>query len=166
MLNDDIKKYIDEKTEAFKKELDEEVKQMIKDTNQRQVKSIWDLETKDEEEYYRLYHNGAIILCAFSSSIDRLFRYLGNAFLTKEEAELERERRKIEAILRKYSRPFKSGEFNYIVVYDTENNRIIVCAAQFNNSGAPVFENKEIAQKVIDEIGEHKLKKYWFGVKG
>ena len=166
MLNDDIKKYIDEKTEAFKKELDEEVKQMIKEADQGQVKNVWDLETKDEEEYYRLYHNGAIILCAFSSSIDRLFRYMGNAFLTKEEAELERERRKIEAILRKYSRPFKSGEFNYIVVYDTENNRIIVCAAQFNNSGAPVFENKEIAQKVIDEIGEYKLKKYWFGVKG
>ena len=166
MLIEDIEKYVIERTEEFKKELNEEVKQMIKEADQGQVKSVWDLETKDEEEYYRLYHNGAIILCAFSSSIDRLFRYMGNAFLTKEEAELERERRKIEAILRKYSRPFKSGEFNYIVVYDTENNRIIVCAAQFNNSGAPVFENKEIAQKVIDEIGEHKLKKYWFGVKG
>ena len=165
MLIEDIEKYVIERTEEFKKELNEEVKQMIKEADQGQVKSVWDLETKDEEEYYRLYHNGAIILCAFSSSIDRLFRYMGNAFLTKEEAELERERRKIEAILRKYSRPFKSGEFNYIVVYDTENNRIIVCAAQFNNSGAPVFENKEIAQKVIDEIGEHKLKKYWFGVK-
>lgn len=166
MLIEDVEKYVIERTEEFKKELNEEVKQMIKEADQGQVKSVWDLETKDEEEYYRLYHNGAIILCDFSSSIDRLFRYLGNAFLTKEEAELERERRKIEAILRKYSRPFKSGEFNYIVVYDTENNRIIVCAAQFNNSGAPVFENKEIAQKVIDEIGEHKLKKYWFGVKG
>lgn len=166
MLIEDIEKYVIERTEEFKKELYEEVKQMIKEADQGQVKSVWDLETKDEEEYYRLYHNGAIILCAFSSSIDRLFRYMGNAFLTKEEAELERERRKIEAILRKYTRPFKSGEFNYIVVYDTENNRIIVCAAQFNNSGAPVFENKEIAQKVIDEIGEHKLKKYWFGVKG
>lgn len=164
MLIADIEKYVIERTEAFKKELNEEVKQMIKETNQGQVKSIWDLKKGDEEKYYRLYHNGAIILCAFSSSIDRLFRYLGNAFLTKEEAELERERRKIEAIMRKYSRPFKSGEFNYIVVCDTENNRIIVCAAQFNNSGAPVFENKEIAQKVIDEIGEYKLKKYWFRV--
>ena len=164
MLIEDIKKYVIERTEEFKKELNEEVNQMIKEADQGQVKSIWDLKTKDEEEYYRLYHNGAIVLCAFSDSIDRLFRYLGNAFLTKEEAEFELERRKIEAIIRKYSRPFKSGEYNYVVVCDTENNMILVQVAQFHYSGTPVFASREVAEKVVDEIGKERLKKYWFRV--
>lgn len=161
----ELEKYVIERTEAFKKELDEEVKQMIKEANQGQVKSIWDLKKEDGEDYYRLYSDGDIEQVVFYTDYDEQARDIGNAFLTKEEAEFELERRRVEAILKKYSRSFKSGEFNYIVVYDTENNRILVCAAQFNNSGAPVFENKEIAQKVIDEIGEYRLKKHWFGVK-
>lgn len=165
MLKADIEKYIIERTEEFKKELDEEVKQMIKEANQEQVKSIWDLKKEDGEDYYRLYSDGDIEQVVFYTDYDEQARDIGNAFLTKEEAEFELERRRVEAILKKYSRSFKSGEFNYIVVYDTENNRILVCVAQFNNSGAPVFENKEIAQKVIDEIGEYRLKKHWFGVK-
>ena len=165
MLIEDIKKYVIERTEAFKKELNEEVKQMIKEANQDQVKSIWDLKTKDEEEYYRLYHNGAIILCAFSSSIDRLFRYLGNAFLTKEEAEFELERRKIEAVMRKYSRPFKYEERNYYIEYQYDRDMLVISVYHYINMGIPYFESEEIVQKAIDEIGEDRLKKYWFGVK-
>lgn len=165
MLIEDIKKYVIERTEAFKKELNEEVKQMIKEANQGQVKSVWDLKTKDEEEYYRLYHNGAIILCAFSSSIDRLFRYLGNAFLTKEEAEFELERRKIEAIMRKYSRPFEDGKTNYFLVCNRDGKTTGIDYYWSIDCGVPYFESEEIAQKVIDEIGEDRLKKYWFGVK-
>ena len=166
MLIEDIKKYVIERTEAFKKELNEEVKQMIKEADQGQVKSVWDLNTKDEEEYYRLYHNGAIILCAFSSSIDRLFRYLGNAFLTKEEAEFELERRKIEAIMRKYSKPFKYGESDYCIEYYHNNNTLNICRYSAINYGIPYFKTIEIAEKVIEEIGEDRLRKYWFRVEG
>ena len=164
MLKADIEKYVIERTEAFKKELNEEVKQMIKEANQGQVKSIWDLKTKDEEEYYRLYHNGAIILCAFSSSIDRLFRYLGNAFLTKEEAEFELERRKIEAIMRKYSRPFVDGKTNYFLACSRDSKAVVVDYYWNIDYGIPCFESKEVAEKVINEIGEDRLKKYWYGV--
>lgn len=165
MLIADIEKYVIERTEAFKKELNEEVKQMIKEANQGQVKSIWDLKTTDEEEYYRLYHNGAIILRAFSSSIDRLFRYLGNAFLTKEEAEFELERRKIEAVMRKYSRPFKYREDNYYIAYGHSVQHINIDCLNTYDCGITYFESEKIAQKVIDEIGQGRLKKYWFGVK-
>ena len=158
-MNNDIRKLVDDNWE--------DIKDLIvkKAEAEQKPKTIWDLDTVNRvEEYYRLYNNGAIILCAFSSSIDRLFRYLGNAFLTKEEAEFELERRKIEAVMRKYSRPFKSGEYNYVVVCDTENNMLLVRVTQFYNSGGPVFANKEVAEKVIDEIGKVRLKKYWFGV--
>lgn len=166
MLIEDIKKYVIERTEEFKKELNEEVKQMIKEADQGQVKSIWDLKTKDEEEYYRLYHNGAIILCAFSSSIDRLFRYLGNAFLTKEEAEFELERRKIEAIMKKHSRPFEDGKTNYFLVCNRGGKTAEIDYYWSIDCGVPYFESEEIAQKVIDEIGEDRLKKYWFRIEG
>ena len=164
MLIEDIEKYVIERTEEFKKELNEEVKQMIKEANQGQVKSIWDLKTKDEEEYYRMYTNGAIVLTAFESSIDRLFRYMGNAFLTKEEAELEREKRKIAAVMRKYSKPFKFNKHNYCLVYSYYNESVNIESYGVFNCGVPYFENKEIAQKVIDEIGHDRLKKYWFGI--
>ena len=164
MLIEDIEKYVIEKTEAFKKELNKEVKQMIKEANQGQVKSVWDLKTKDEEEYYRMYNNGAIVLTAFESSIDRLFRYMGNAFLTKEEAELEREKRKIGAVMRKYSKPFKFNKHNYCLVYSHYNKSVNIESYGVFNCGIPCFETKEIAQKVIDEIGETKLKKYCFRV--
>ncbi|MGP1540844.1 hypothetical protein [Peptostreptococcus stomatis] len=168
-MNTDIEKYINSKLEEFEKELDkkrEEFRQSLNEEVAQMTKSktIWDLKTKDEEEYYRLYHNGAIILCAFSSSIDRLFRYLGNAFLTKEEAELERERRKIEAIMRKYSRPSADGKNNYFLVCGHDSKAIDIDYFWNVDYGIPCFESVEIAQKVINEIGEDRLKKYWFGV--
>ena len=163
-MNNDIKKYIDEKTEEFKKELNEEVKQMIKEANQGQVKSIWDLKISNGEKYYRLYSDGDIEQMGFDTDYDEQARDMGNAFLTKEEAEFELERRKIEAVMMKYSGPFKNGGNNYcLYLHDCESIRVGTLWAF--NSGIPCFESEEIAQKAIDEIGGDRLKKYWFGVK-
>lgn len=162
MLSEKIEKYVIERTEEFKKELNEEVKQMIKEANQGQVKSVWDLKKEDGEKYYCIDSDGAIVQHMFDESFDEVNRGIGNAFLTREEAEFELERRKVEAIMRKYSRPFKNGECNYIVVCDIENNMVFIRVAQFHYLGGPVFASEEIAQKVIDEIGQDRLKKYWF----
>lgn len=164
MLIEDIKKYVIERTEEFKKELNEEVKQMIKEANQGQVKSIWDLKIADGEKYYRLDGEGDVDIEDFNTKYDEQARDIGNAFLTREEAEFERERRKIEAIMRKYSRPFKNNGDNYCLHF----YNCISISAGYNtayNYGVPYFETKEIAQKVIDEIGKERLEKYWFGVK-
>ena len=163
MLIEDIEKYVIERTEAFKKELNKEVKQMIKEDNQGQVKSIWDLKIEDKEEYYRLYGDGDIAKLSFNADYDENVREVGNAFLTRKEAEFEKERRKIEAVMRKYSRPFKINRNNY-GLYFHDSKSIYVGTLWAFNSGIPCFETKEIAQKVIDEIGESKLKKYWFRV--
>lgn len=164
MLIADIEKYVIERTEAFKKELNEEVKQMIKEANQGQVKSIWDLKKEDGEDYYRLYGDGDIAKLSFNADYDEKVREVGNAFLTRKEAEFEKERRKIEAVMRKYSRPFKINRNNY-GLYFHDCKSIYVGTLWAFNSGIPCFETKEIAQKVIDEIGNDRLKKYWFGVK-
>ena len=170
-MNTDIEKYINSKLEEFEKELDkkrEEFRQSLNEEVAQMTKSktIWDLKTKDEEEYYRLYNNGTIVLTTFESSMDRLFRYLGNAFLTKEEAEFMKERRSIEAIMRKYSRPFVDGKTNYFLACSRDSKAVVVDYYWNIDYGIPCFESKEIAQKVIDEIGKDKLKKYWFRVEG
>ena len=56
-------------------------------------KNIWDLKTKDGEAYYRLYGVGNIVREVFSSKCDEDTRDIGNAFLTREEAEFEREKK-------------------------------------------------------------------------
>lgn len=127
-------------------------------------KSIWDLETKDGKTYYRLYGAGNIVIESFSAKCDEDARDMGNAFLTREEAEFERERRKIEAIMKKYSRPFEWSGENWSIDY-SYYRLLITSNVNVYNSGLPYFESREIAQKVIDEIGEDRLIKYWFRVK-
>lgn len=165
MLIADIEKYVIERTETFKKELNEEVKQMIKEANQGQVKSIWDLKKEDGEDYYRLYSDGDIERVVFYTDYDEQARDIGNVFLTREEAEFEVERRKIEVVMRRYSRPFKIGVYNHVIKYNQSTNTVFASADWSTNTGTVYFESEEIAQKVIDEIGEDRLKKYWFGVK-
>lgn len=160
-MNNDIRKLIDDNWEDIK----ELIVQKAEAEAEQKPKTVWDLKTKDGEEYYRLYHNGTIVLTVFESSIDRLIRYMGNAFLTKEDAEFMRERRKIEAIMRKYSKPFKFNKHNYCLVYNYYNESVNIESYGVFNCGVSCFETKEIAQQVIDKIGEDRLKKYWFGVK-
>nr|DAN31556.1 MAG TPA: hypothetical protein [Caudoviricetes sp.] len=158
-MSNDIRKLIDDNWD--------EIKELIvkKAEAEQKPKSIWDLDTVNRiEEYYYITEDGEIETTYFDSFYDEKIRSLGNAFLTIEEAEFEAKRRRVEAIIRKYSRPFKNGECNYIVVCDTEDNMTFIRVAQFRYSGGPVFASEEIAQKVIDEIGEDRLIKYWFGV--
>ena len=158
-MSNDIRKLIDDNWD--------EIKELIvkKAEAEQKPKSIWDLDTVNRiEEYYYITEDGEIETTYFDSFYDEKIRSLGNAFLTSEEAEFEAERRRVEAIIRKYSRPFKNGECNYIVVCDTEDNMTFIRVAQFHYSGGPVFASEEIAQKVIDESGEDRLIKYWFGV--
>lgn len=164
MLSEKIEKYVIERTEAFKKELNEEVKQMIKEANQGQVKSVWDLKKEDSEKYYCIDSDGAIVQYMFDESFDEVNRDMGNAFLTREEAEFELERRKVEAIMRKYSRPFAEGKTNHFLVYNHESKTINTDYYWIMENGLPYFESRKVAQKMIDEIGEDRLKKYWFRV--
>lgn len=157
-MNNDIRKLIDDNWD--------EIKELIaqKAEAEQKPKTIWDLKIEDEEEYYCVESDGDILPYIFNDGLNKDHRDMGNAFLTEKEAEFEIERRKVETILRKYSRPFKSGEYNYVVVCDTENNMMLVQVAQFHYSGTPVFASREVAEKIVDEIGKVRLKKYWFGV--
>ena len=157
-MNNDIRKLIDENWD--------EIKELIaqKAEAEQKPKTIWDLNIEDREEYYGIEPDGEVMRHMFDDVFDEDVREMGNAFLTREEAEFELERRTIEAIMRKYSRPFKQEEDNWIIEYDYDTDCIGISAYTIINDGVSCFESKEIAEKVIDEIGSDRLKKYWFGV--
>ena len=138
---------------------------MEKAEAEQKPKSVWDLKKEDGEEYYLLWADGSTVRLIFNSQDDEVLREIGKVFLTREEAEFELERRKIEAIMKKYSRPFKYDEYNYYIEYYQNDNKLDISFYNTIRNGVPYFESEEIAQKVIDKIGEDRLIKYWFGVK-
>ena len=157
-MSKDIRKLIDDNWDEIKELIIEKVEA------EQKPNTIWDLSVGDKANYYRLYSEGDVAKLSFDSYYDEKSREAGNAFLTEEEAKFELERRKIEAIMRKYSRPFKYDEYNYRIEYDYDDNTLDIGVYRRISVGIPYFESEEIVRKVIDEIGESKLKKYWFRV--
>ena len=157
-MREDLKKIIEDSWE--------DIKELIigKAEAEQKPKNIWDLKKEDGEEYYVLWTDGSTGRLIFNSQGDEVLREVGNVFLTREEAEFELERRKIEVIMRKYSKPFEKGKRNYYIYYDYARDKILIDIYYSVSDGIPYFESEKIAQKAIDEIGEDRLKKYCFGV--
>ena len=162
-LKDIIENYSEELKHLPSSEI-ENLQSLLEDIKDK-PKSIWDLDIAGGKEYYVLWTDGHIDANDFISHLDEKKRDMGNAFLTREEAEFELERRKIEAIMKKHSRPFKYEEDNYHLKYFCRSGSICILNSWEFNDGLLYFESKEIARKVIDEIGIDRLKKYWFRVK-
>ena len=158
-MNNDIRKLIEDNWD--------DIKELIvqKAEAEQKPKTIWDLKKEDCERYYYITLYGGVCDGIFNTGYDEDARGWGNAFLTREEAEFELERHTIEAIIRKHSKPFEAGKPNYVLVYNHSSKTTIVDCYRFMDCSSPCFESKEIAQKVINEIGRDRLKKYWFGVK-
>ncbi|MDY4561377.1 hypothetical protein [Peptostreptococcus porci] len=148
------------------------VQDIVKDTiKELEEKIKSSLESKKEwvpeigKLYYKINAYGEVVKSTFTNfSIGRNCLDIGNAFRTKEEAQFELERRKIEAIMKKYSRSFEHEEENYYIFYAYSNKSICISSRIRTDDGIPYFESKKMAQKVIDKIGEERLKKYWFRV--
>ena len=90
---------------------------------------------------------------------------IGNMFRTKEQAEFAVEKLKVEAELRKFSRPFEIGKRNTEFYYWHESGRVMfnyfkTCQTQ----GSIYFESEEKARQAIKSVGEERIKKYIFGV--
>lgn len=163
MISKELEEFIKDETKAFEKRLRDKAEK-LQEQMIDEPKTIWDLGVRNEKQYYLLSSNGVIVEYPFDNKSDVDARDMGNAFLTKEEAEFERERRKMEAVMKKYARPFTICRGNYYIYYDYGMDKVIIDIYYSVSDGIPYFESEEIAQKVIDEIGKDKLKKYWFRV--
>lgn len=90
-------------------------------------------------------------------------------FKTKEKAEFEAERLKVLRELEKLGRAFKPYEDNYSVslgynLQNQENLGISCTVATEFLYGNYYFDSEEEAEKAIEKIGEHRIKKYLFGI--
>ena len=138
----------------------------------QKTKTVWDL--KEEYDYYYIDMCGNVDRTTFGNGAywaDKKIIEVVNAFLTKEEAKLEVERRKCESILLKYgTRDLISLGDNYTkkyyIQYDYDVNKIMIFKHySIGIQGVINFKTEELAQKAIDEVGEERLKKYIFNVK-
>lgn len=134
-------------------------------------KSIWDLEYGDK--YFFLIALGIIqgvIWRGDSGDYDR--RSIGNMFLTKEDAEFARERLKVIAELKKYAKEFSDEEWSndfyvkHYIAYEYSRKEIVFLSTVTTSRGNIYFCEKEKAKEAVDAVGEERIKKYYFGVKG
>ena len=96
---------------------------------------------------------------------DQVRMSVGNVFKTKEQAEFVVEKLKVEAELRKFSRPFKYGDWNFEIIWNNhENNIELDWSGYVVRQSVIYFESGEIAEKAIEAVGKERIKKYIFGM--
>ena len=96
---------------------------------------------------------------------DQVRMSVGNVFKTKEQAEFVVEKLKVEAELRKFSRPFKYGDWNFEIIWNNhENNIELDWSGYVVRQSVIYFESGEIAEKAIEAVGKERIKKYLFGL--
>ena len=129
-------------------------------------KTVWDLE--EREECYSLTICGNVHHGFWDGSSSSIaIRDTGGIFLTKEEAEYEIERRKVETEMLRLGgrREFKNGENNYYIACEFDSHYDIFI---FNNKsdgfgiGTIYFDSTKECKKAIETIGEDRIKKYIF----
>ena len=130
-------------------------------------KSVWDLQNGDT--YYVVDYNdmNAFKIVFYNDEIDLNRRELGNCFLTKEEAECELERVKIEAEMIRLGgrRKFNRGKDNYYITYDHKTRNLAYLNRNWMHSQGIIFFDTYVdVDKAVKAIGEDRIKKYLFGV--
>lgn len=159
-LKDLLEKYgeyeVDLKTVVGKAEIES----VTIDLTKPKQKSVWEL--KDGDPYVLLGDDGYITTLEthWSTGLTKNHINGGNAFLTINEAENERERRRVETLLLKHGgrRWLEHGHMNYFIEYDRKPNKLdVVCTGRFLWQGLIYFDTREQAEKAIQEIGEQRI---------
>lgn len=144
--------------------------QLVFDIQKPNPKTVWDLKDGDSHYYYWIDGLGKVKeeYIWRDESADPNARDVGNVYLTKEEAEKEVERRKVETLLLKHGgrRWFKDDLLNYYLVLSENSENLAVDWLKHGPSqGLIYFDLKEQAQKAIEQIGEERIRKALFEVR-
>lgn len=129
-------------------------------------KTVWNL--KNNDRYWSISSYADVYNKTWKNVVvDNWRRNIGNCFLTKEDAEFEVMRRKVETTLLKCGRrEFKNKDYNFYIVYDHDESLVGILNDTFRQySNTIYFDTKELCQKAIIAAGEENIKKYIFGVK-
>ena len=158
-------------SEYIKKYGDCEVTDEIDKCIVKMPKTVYDL--KDGDRYCYITADGELRFVSWQNDeSDKNKLYIGNIFLTEEDAEFEVERLKVIAELKKYAKDFSDEEWKdnktqkYYIVYRYSGDYIRSILTYTSKDNVLYFESPEKAQEAIDAVGEERIKKYYFGVKG
>lgn len=131
-------------------------------------KTVWDL--KERDDCYSLTICGNVHHGFWDGSSSSIaIRDTGGIFLTKEEAQYEIERRKVETEMLRLGgrREFKKGEDNYYIFCDFSSQYDVRIYKEKDGSfgkGMIYFDSIKEVMNAIDSIGVDRIKKYYFGV--
>ena len=156
-LQEEIKK-INEKIEALNKDM-----QSLMSELDAGVENDF---PQDGEEYWYIDDDAEVMNIEwYDSEYSRGRVSIGNIFRNEKQAEFAVGKLKVEAELRKFSRPFKEDEYNYFIqIHPSHNNIVTDSDDYYQTQGTIYFESITIANEAIDTIGEERIKKYIFGV--
>lgn len=139
----------------------DEIESVTIDLTKPKPKSVWDL--KDGDVYYVIDSNGNVPTCYkwIGHGCDE--REVGNVFMTKEEAEHEIERRKVETLLLKCGgrRWFKKAPSENYYIWLRQGGGIVISDTS-PVLGTIYFDSREQAERAIAEIGEARIKQALF----
>ena len=119
-----------------------------------------------EDDYWYVDGDAEVMLAVwYGDDYDKGRLSINNVFKTKDQAEFVAEKLKVEAELRKFSRPFKYGDENFEIIWNNhENNIELDWSGYVVRQSVIYFESGEIAEKAIESVGEERIKKYIFGM--
>lgn len=147
---------------------DDEIKNLTPIESKEKKKTIKDIAYGDR--YFFINSLGDIETSKWRNDyIDEFRVNCSNVFLTEDEAEFEQSRLKVLAIIRKYAEPFdtqwdgKKPHYELLVQVGEVKKVTISCSCSFK-SGDFYFATGKDAKKVITEVGEADLLKYYFMV--
>lgn len=129
-------------------------------------KTVWNL--KNGDRYWSISSYADVYNKTWKNVVvDNWRRNIGNCFLTKEDAEFEIMRRKVETTLLKYGRrEFKNRDYNFYILYDHNGSLVTILNDKFcQYSNTIYFDTEDLCQKAMIAAGEENIKKYIFGVK-
>lgn len=149
----------EERIKEIQEEFDRKIKELKEEFDDKVFPEVGD-------EYLAIDSEGAVFNSFWNNDIiDRYRLEIGNVFETEEEAEFEAEKLKILTKMKKYSKPFEIRGNNFIIKYVHQDQSIKIGGLGETQYPGFYFESAEMARKVIEEIGEDNIKRYYLGIK-
>lgn len=130
---------------------------------------VW--KPEENETYYYSYSDGNIEEATWDNlNVDKNRYAIGNCFKTKEEAEFALERQKVITELKRFALEHNEKEIDWSdgkpkwLIYSNRNHVGFKYVNLLKENNI-YFTSEKITQAAIKEIGEERLKKYYFEVK-
>ena len=163
-LKDLIEKYGEQEVLCWAERADESLEWVNIKLGKPNPKTVWDFEEGDLHVWIGCSHVHEVPSVWLNNRLDQEAREIGNVFLTREDAEKDVERRKVETLLLKYGgHRWARKDVNYRL--GLQYNMVVICKDMYPLQGAIYFDIEQEAQKAIDEIGEERIKKALFEVR-